>query len=283
MKKWLLVIAGLALWASASHALDVNGNTTLTTDLTLQPGESVNINADEITFDCGGHTIVANDRDAIRIVGRHSVEVRNCVIRGAPTRDGIVVEDSNGLSLHLIDIHNGQVGIRFRRSHNSGIWFVNFRYIYGNGIMFTLGSGGNFVHAIDVFRVDDTGVYIEGMHAGNTVQDSTFVDVSNGVYLHDTGHNVITNNLVRNAAVSGVVLDDTSGNAVRDNRIGFTGYWGIALLPRVGPATVINNHLCDNGQNQQMHIGPLENIHPDSTITGNSSLPVCGLATTGAR
>jgi hypothetical protein len=88
MKKWLLAIVGLALWASAGHALEVNGTTALTSDLMLQPGESVNINADEITFDCGDRTIYANNGDAIRIVGRHDVEVRNCTIRAADTHAG---------------------------------------------------------------------------------------------------------------------------------------------------------------------------------------------------
>jgi hypothetical protein len=60
-----------------------------------------------------------------------------------------------------------------------------------NAVMFALASGTNTVHAIYVYDVVGAGVFIEGQFEGNVVQASTFINVGNGVYLWNTGHNTI--------------------------------------------------------------------------------------------
>jgi parallel beta-helix repeat protein len=273
------------LLASTSYALDIHHSTEILGDLFLQPGESVNILGDELVLDCKDHKIVANNSsplnatEAIRIVGRRAVWVRNCTIFPANDKAGILVKDSTQIGLHLMNIYYGETGVRLSGTHDSWVFHMNFFNQTGNGVHINLGSSRNTVHGVYMLDIGGAGVLIDAPQGGNnTVQWSTFEFVANGVYLWTTGHNTVFCNIIREAEVSGVVLDSTSNNTVRSNAIHFTGDWGVLFVGNPGPETVINNHACHNGHGQTDGYGPPEQINPNSTLTGNTQYPVCGAA-----
>jgi len=238
---------------ASSGTMTITSNTTLTED----HHGSIVIEANNVTLDCAGWTVIGtNDSDGIVIDGHSGVSVRNCVVQQFVY--GIVVRNSSASLLEYnevrwnrlsgIDVCCGSVNVIVRQNtmHENGLdtGYSGIDVEYGSSDVVvsgntSWGNGGNGFYTYQssnlVFDNNDAFSNSRGFDLDLEVTDSTF---SNNRAVNNSGDGVsvvlsddnrfIANEVSGNGG-RGFQVHRSSGNVLRSNDVRGNNADGISL------------------------------------------------------
>ena len=279
---YLLVSVAFAIVAlgrpATAHATNgrmlVNANKTLTANHTGQ----IQINANNVTLDCAGHTIsytAANTdgcgsagtlRCGIRAQNRTGITIKNCEVIGAYNYGAWIAGTTSSVLDHVV-ARNNSVGFRIDDSDS-----LNIRY---SSALTCTGGGFEIRDSDHLTMFADSAVSNSG--DGIDVNDSTYVNIQQAQVL-DNG-------------VNGIEFDGGPHASVGSSTIRYNGQHGLSLDPGTNAVTypcsafsVSSNDLqfniedgirlqnCDNGfvRNNVAQYNGSCNANQDGASTGNT-------------
>jgi len=224
----------------------VTADYTLPADLSCS-GTGLTIGAENITFDCAGHSITGPGSGiGVKSSGHSGVTIENCEVSGFA--QGIL--SSNGNSNHIINntVHdNSQYGIGIRLATSYTIAENNVSYsgvgirisassgsdVYGNTVTNTTGPIGHGIDMVatssgntirdNTLETNNVSISSADSH-DNVIHNNTIISPnSNGIYLYNTGYSNVTDNYISNALINGIFVEASTGplshNLVQGNTI----------------------------------------------------------------
>ncbi len=206
-----------------SNKLNGTFNTVLlASHINNQAGSCVNVAANNVTFDCGNHTIDGDDSGSdvgISIANLSGTTLKNCVVRDFETGIRVSSGSNNTLDSNTT-LSNNNDGIRLEGATTASL---NSNTARGNGRygIFLNGAGNNTLYGHTLTENGQAGLRLS--NAGNNTL--TFNDIreqngSNawGMYLYQSSGNTIGNNTLRCNSY-GLKLDNADNNSINLNTI----------------------------------------------------------------
>ncbi len=222
---------------------------TKTCTLTINVGETIQIDSDGIILNGNGHTITgSNTGNGIYLSGRSGVTVKNLKVRqfyngiyldGSANNNltGNTVLNNSGVGIILVEgsSYNNLTGNTVSKNSDSGIYldpfFSTASILIGNtisnngngiildGIDFDYDSGRNILTGNIILNNSGFGIYIGETSLYNNLTGNTVSNNSgNGITLYGTGYAILAGNTVSNNSGSGISLD-WGGNTLTKNRM----------------------------------------------------------------
>ncbi|MEM3890418.1 MAG: DUF2341 domain-containing protein, partial [Candidatus Micrarchaeia archaeon] len=250
--------------------LDQEGKTYILTQNVSSSGTCFTIAADNITFDCKGHTIETIDGNGkgIYLNGRNNVTIKNCIIDGNYSGTssyyiyGIHAQYSNNLSIQnntLFDnfngifleyttnsnitennaFDNGNYGIFLQQQCNNNIISDNYASNNSYGNIFIAWNSQNNQIVNNEVSLGMYGIIAQYNIDNVTIANNTITSINgNGIYLIGVTNSYITNN---NASGNGNGISaSSSSNIIFENNSinnSYSGMW----LTQVSYSNIINN------------------------------------------
>ncbi|MBI4020451.1 MAG: S8 family serine peptidase, partial [Candidatus Aenigmarchaeota archaeon] len=179
--------------------LDKNGTFYLTSNITAD-GDCINVTANDVALDCGGHAITGNGTGfGISAQGKSNVTVRNCTIKMFNTGIDYYQVTSSYTANNTFD--NNYFGAILNSS--------------ANGVI-----SGNIINNSNSNISANAGVFIISS-SGNTVNSNIIQDMIAPIYLLSSSSNTIASNIARGGFI-GIILDSSSSNnLVHSNSLSF--------------------------------------------------------------
>jgi len=204
---FLLGIAGLIFFAGIVTAQEttcsscedcsdkLNGDypvVKLTGDIVSKSGSCIEFNADNVEFDCQGHTISGRaSNSGIDVRNHHNVKIKNCIVTNFLY--GIYLSSSSKNTLAFNKVRRNAFGI-FLQSSNHNTFASN------------IASSNTYV-----------GILIGLSSNYNTLTSNTASSNHIGISLHSSSNNTLIGNTASNNNYAGIVLDSSSNNNLMSN------------------------------------------------------------------
>ena len=170
---------------------NINESIVIANDLNCSSGHGLNISADNVTLDCGGHTILGvsgSGNYGVYDNNFDNVTIKNCNI--TKFYGGIYLYGVNyGTVYNNTASGNGQYGLSLEMGFNNSI-------------------------TSNTFSKSNTGVYV--VRGSNTFINNTANNNTNGIQLYLTNNSIIVNNTFSNNYYQGFYVLG-SNNIIRDN------------------------------------------------------------------
>lgn len=226
---------------------EISVDTVLTADLTCGPGDGLEIVADGVTLDLGGHTITgpgaygAGAAAGVRVTQRTGVTVMHGTITGYQT--GVVLNESRDGHVTRLTVH-----------HND------------QGIILAGGSG----HVVDKNVAADNGrdAIKLGLSSGNRVTQNTVSGNDYGIAVADgSSRNTVDRNVASGNKYFGIAAwGPGTQNVIEKNQVSGSVHHGIQVNSDVPGITLLQNYLSGNGD---------DGIHVETTtatLTKNTAV-----------
>lgn len=258
MKFRLLVILFLAEFTSAytinsCTTINNSGTYILTTDLININQDCIEINADNVVFDCQGHRI---DGTGWGYVGIQSISHKNLTIRNCILSDweiAIFFDGVNNSKVTDITAYScPSSGIEFDLSHYNTLSNLNLTDNDMGGIVL-LGSSHNNLSDIYINgnnNSDSVGMYIGFYDIGlysdyNNVENATIMSNDYGIMIEDSHHNSLSK-IVVNTNKFGIDFSVSRNNILYHSQIKHNSRQGI-YLEGANNSQIYFNIIEDNG------------------------------------
>jgi len=225
----------------------ITADTVLTTDLTCGAGDGLEIVADGVTLDLGGHTITgpgaygAGAGAGVRVTRRTGVTVTHGTITGYQT--GVVLNESRDGHVTKLTLHHNDQGI-------------------------ILAGGGG--HLVDKNLAADHGrdAINLGLSSGNRVTQNTVSDNVYGIAVTSgsTGNTVDRNVASGNEYFGIAAFGGGSGHTFEKNQVSGSVHHGIQVNSDISGITLFQNYVSGNGDDG-IHVGTAS-----ATITKNTAV-----------
>jgi hypothetical protein len=194
-------------YISDCSVLDQEGATYyLTQDIIDKSEDCINIQANNITFDCQGHIVDGVDNNkGINIISYSNITLKNCII--SDWWWGIYIDGGSNFILSNIISDSNRNGIYIHWGYNhtlsNMILFFNFYAIQING-------GSNFILSNITLDSNLAGIIfsVGGNHTLSNINISNSDDV--GIWMYNSRFNIIYNSLFNNT--NNLRLDGTYPN-----------------------------------------------------------------------
>ncbi|MCX6770917.1 MAG: DUF2341 domain-containing protein [Candidatus Micrarchaeota archaeon] len=214
----------------------------VTSDLASN-GSCFNVQADNVTIECNGHSITGNNAASTYGVysGQSNTTVKNCIITGF--EDGIQFNGaSNGIiSSNTINVTNAARYTAIRNTGSSANTIIQNNTLYSistvnTAAAITVNSGSGVV--IDCMGKTITGVSAAGTWGvysagtGTTVKNCNVSGFSNGIRYSGSTDGLIQNNTIAETLTGGYAVYITSSahrNSLNQNTITTTSAHGIVI------------------------------------------------------
>ncbi len=251
---------GVAKAAHVDCGQVITQSTTLDADVGPCPGEGIVIDADNITLDLGGHSILGTGTSSgIVVTGHHLVRIANGTVAGFA--DGVRMSlGSNNAIEHLVVRDNVSTGIALAANRGN---LIRSNLITNNGAsgIGTAASSENLIESNIVRGNGGAGVGVGGrslnfLASGNRLRENWISDnAGDGVLL---GLRLVTNTEIvanvisdngRNGILVSVFSFDQCCDLIQDNVIWGNGANGVLIQgnrPLSVPASLNNEILTNN-------------------------------------
>ena len=212
---------------------------TLTTDLELAPGSSVQITSDGITLDGNGHSVSGSGGNGILVSGRAGVSIENLSIsgfsnginldssRGSSVRDnrltnndmlGISLSSSSSITVEGNTVDSNMMGIGLSDSSGNTL---NANSISnsdsGDGISLDHSDGNQLTGNTSNSNMGN-GLCIDANNSDNRIESNTASNNTGaGIFLHQSDDNTVTGNQGADNSGGGISLEDAGRNAIYGN------------------------------------------------------------------
>jgi parallel beta-helix repeat protein len=233
--------------AAAAGTLAVTSDTTLASDYY----GSIVIDADNVTLDCAGWSVVGtHDTDGIVIEGHSGVTVRNCVVQGFVY--GIAVRNSSSALLEQNEIRwNGLSGIGVAGSFDVT---VRQNEMHENG--FDAGYSG-----IDV-EYGSSDVLVSA--------NTSWGNAGNGFYTYQSSNLVFDSNDAYSNSQGFAVEFETTDSTFSNNRAVNNGGNGVTAVTSEGNRFIANDASGNGGAGFQLHRSS-GNVLSSNDVHGNGA------------
>ncbi|MGH9877693.1 MAG: right-handed parallel beta-helix repeat-containing protein, partial [Nitrososphaerales archaeon] len=253
---------------------DTNNICTLNTDVT----ETIEIQDDNITLDCDGHTLDGTGTGSgVFLNGRMNVTVRNCTITDFSDGINLDFSDSNEIEDNMVT-NSDNDGINLDDSNNNTIYHNTVTDSDDDGIRLD-DSNDNDVTNNNINNSGDDGIFCDDDCNNNTIEGNTIRNSdSDGIFFEDdVNDNEILNNIIINSGGDGIEFDDdeddgNDDNQIKGNCIINANSDGIELDDRNETNDIKNNTIIN--ANDGIDITDDENFDNDiegNTVIGTSS------------
>jgi Right handed beta helix region len=186
--------ASAAAPVPVSCGMVVTSSVTVGRDLDCPTGVGLEIGADNITVDLGGHTV-----------------------GGAGDEVGVLVVGHNGVTVRHGEITRFDIGVLGIDSSGGTISGVRFQDISGKGIILTAASGNSVNHNGFVRNVEAAVGVFDGAE-GNVITDNSFSQDGAGVENNFADRTLVARNTMTSTG-SGVIVEASDGLQIIDNVI----------------------------------------------------------------
>ncbi len=257
MKKIILFLGFLLIFSFSVDALEttcssctdcsnkLNGDyevVKLSLDISNYSDTCITFGADNIEFDCQGHTIDGTDQGyGVYMGGKSGNTIKNCLIS----------EFDKGI--YLLNSHNSVLYSNTVSSNDyDGIYLSN--------------SGHNDLIDNTVSSNDCHGIYLVNSLSNTFTDNKANLNGEDGIYIHSASHhNVLSNNIANSNQGEGIYLRDSSTNTLTNNLANSNQNHGIRL--RVAS----NNTLTNNTANWNSGNGISLYDSTNNTLTSNTA------------
>jgi len=191
----------------------------------------IEIRADDVTLDGGGHALVGDGRGtAVAVVGPASnVTVANVTATGWNL--GVTVENASNVTVRDVAVSNTVGGVRLTHSPNGSVTGTTVSNSY-LGLLLEESDGATLANDT---ATNDTvaGVALQGTNGSTLVGNTVSESEGHGIGLVDASHNTLRGNTVVDTtgndsalgASAGLFLANASGNRVEDTTVAGNRNW----------------------------------------------------------
>jgi parallel beta-helix repeat protein len=187
----------------------------LVADIIDHNGTCIVFGANNVTFDCQGHTIDGNGASyGIYLNSKSENTVRNCIVK--EFEYGIFVYySSNNNEIVSNNAYNNQLGIYLSSSFGN---MLNDNTLLNNsiGIYLDMYSHDNIINNNNASSNVNGGISLISSYS-NTVSNNVFWSDYVGINMWSSYNNSISKNNVQNNSESGVYLDSSYNNTIFNN------------------------------------------------------------------
>jgi len=218
------------------------GEYVLANDISSGASTCIDIEADNVTLDCQGHTIGGfGSGSGIYVGGHNYVTIKNCVLSNRYY--GIYLSSSSNNIISNNIINSNRYGIYLDSSSNNNT--ISNNNVNANSWSIYLSSSSN------------------NIISNNTANDNVF----DGIYLELSSNNIISNNIVNDNAEGGIILEFTSNNTISNNTANDNFLDGIYFYSS-SDNIISNNIVNDNGYGIVLDLSS-NNIISNNTANSN--------------
>ena len=245
-----LGIALVAALLSGGEAAATSDTWSITVDTTLTEDHDgrFEIDADNVTLDCDGHTITGPGRLAglpgIWLSGRTGVTVKNCVL--VDFNDAFRVIDSHGNTFIGNSMSTLRQGFTLSGSTNNTI------------------DGNTITDANDFFAIS-----LGASSHGNTVTNNSVMDTPVGFYVEFSDNNTLTGNTATQVSGNAFDVKSSDGNTLSNN-VASQVTNGFIVWEGAADNVLTDNQALDGGTGFELATSSHHNTLTNNTADGNS-------------
>jgi parallel beta-helix repeat protein len=239
-----------------------------------------NIDSDDVTIDCNGHTVFYNtngvsNNPGISASNKNHVVIKNCILKegassAAQRSYGIQLYDSSNVIIenNIIDVQSNSHAIYIEGPSTSNnlirnniIYGKNQSgyadqgiYIDGNCLGVSCASYSNEISNNHIYGCSGTGIHIAEFIYSTVIKNNVVNHgLNNGIvvdgwaYYSEVYNNTANNNAQDGIVIYGISLAIPSNNTVRDNIANNNSRYGINIIRNTN-VTVKDNIIKDNKQ-----------------------------------
>jgi parallel beta-helix repeat protein len=181
-----------------------------------QSSDCIRISAQNVTLDCGGHSIKSEGNFAAVYSNQPGTKIKNCIISAGA--------GYNGKGIYLLSannsyIFNNTLNGNFK-SGSSGQWIGIYLLYTSNAVIENNSASGNVMH----------GIWLESSNYNRIINNSASRNGYTGIYLSSSSSNFLSGNAADNNKFDGMQLNSNSSyntlsfNRACNNAIGYSQY-----------------------------------------------------------